>query len=204
MTKPVVMSDNPLLREYLAASKADHPGNGRPGAGQSYFMTREQLRRKYAYAIPTEEALAFVAAGGPLVEMGAGTGYWAALLTARGADIIAYDQSPPGKTNNIWHKGATTWSDVHEGGPKVLAQHANRTLLLCWPPYESNFALETLRAYRGKQLIYIGESRHGCTANADFFNRLEQEWERTDMRGLPTWEGLHDFVSSWRRRDDRN
>ena len=31
----------------------------------------------------------------PLVEVGAGTGYWAALLRGRGARVFAYDRDPP-------------------------------------------------------------------------------------------------------------
>jgi hypothetical protein len=30
-----------------------------------------------------------------VVEVGAGTGYWAALLRARGVDVVAYDVRPP-------------------------------------------------------------------------------------------------------------
>ena len=42
-----------------------------------------------------------IAEHSPIVELGAGTGYWAAMLARRGADVIAYDIEPPtSKTNN--------------------------------------------------------------------------------------------------------
>ncbi|GJP35479.1 hypothetical protein CLOM_g19996 [Closterium sp. NIES-68] len=55
------------------------------------------LRRIYAWAVPTEAALAAIksAAGEEgIVEVGAGTGYWAALLRRRGVDVAAYDWTP--------------------------------------------------------------------------------------------------------------
>lgn len=48
----------------------------------------------YAYATPTRAALDALAALGPLVEVGAGTGYWAAALRSRGVEVHAYDVAP--------------------------------------------------------------------------------------------------------------
>lgn len=48
----------------------------------------------FSWAIPTEEALDVLARYAPLVEGGPGTGYWAALLQARGVEAVAYDLSP--------------------------------------------------------------------------------------------------------------
>lgn len=39
--------------------------------------------------------LASLRLGYPVVEMGAGTGYWAALLQQRGVDVVALDRHPP-------------------------------------------------------------------------------------------------------------
>ena len=55
----------------------------------------EPLTRSVGFGVPNEAALALVAKYGPLVEVGAGTGYWAALLRARGVDVDAYDVQPP-------------------------------------------------------------------------------------------------------------
>lgn len=50
--------------------------------------------RAYAFAVPSAEALAALAKHGPLVEWGAGTGYWAAMLQRAGADVVALDCQP--------------------------------------------------------------------------------------------------------------
>lgn len=59
----------------------------------------------YAYAPPTAAALAALAARAPLVEVGAGTGYWARCLRGAGAAVAAYDAAPPGPRGaaNAYH-----------------------------------------------------------------------------------------------------
>jgi hypothetical protein len=51
----------------------------------------EELHRKYAWAIPDARALRIIKHFAPVVEMGAGTGYWCSLLRESGVDIVAYD-----------------------------------------------------------------------------------------------------------------
>ena len=48
----------------------------------------DRLRREYAWALPDERALRVLEAYAPLVEVGAGKGYWASLLHARGVDVV--------------------------------------------------------------------------------------------------------------------
>ena len=54
------------------------------------------LRRMYSWGIPADEALTVIENVSPagIVEVGAGTGYWAMLLKKRGVDIVAYDRTP--------------------------------------------------------------------------------------------------------------
>ena len=47
-----------------------------------------------AFAVPSERALDLLASYAPLVEMGAGTGYWARLLQLRGVQVAAFDSVP--------------------------------------------------------------------------------------------------------------
>ena len=52
----------------------------------------EPLCKKYAWAIPDERALQILASFSPLIEIGAGRGYWARLLRDQGVDILAFDK----------------------------------------------------------------------------------------------------------------
>ncbi len=110
-----------------------------------------------SYVHPDPHLLAVLAALSPLVEMGAGTGYWAHLLRRLGADIIAFDQAPPGGPRaNRYHPGAAAWSEVLEGNPTDLAHHPQRTLFVCWPPVYSSLA-DCLDSYLGPLVAWLDD-----------------------------------------------
>ncbi|TYZ66714.1 hypothetical protein PybrP1_000853 [[Pythium] brassicae (nom. inval.)] len=56
-----------------------------------YAALDVSVAMKYSWAIPDERALRIIKHYGPIVEMGAGNGYWGKLLQLRGVDIICYD-----------------------------------------------------------------------------------------------------------------
>eukprot|EP00271_Cylindrocystis_brebissonii_P019739 TRINITY_DN6186_c0_g1_i1.p1 TRINITY_DN6186_c0_g1~~TRINITY_DN6186_c0_g1_i1.p1 ORF type:complete len:542 (-),score=66.17 TRINITY_DN6186_c0_g1_i1:227-1852(-) len=101
------------------------------------------LRRLYSWAVPTEEALAAIAAAAPngLVEMGAGTGYWAMLLRQRGVAVAAYDRRPmdDNRTNghhalpnmdalpDIPHKAQATGEQEPESGGTTMMMDGEST-----------------------------------------------------------------------------
>src|SRR6202050_354528 len=93
------------------------------------------LAQRYAYVVPEAGSLSPLAALGPIVEIGAGTGYWASRLRARGVDVLAFDQAPPdGERLNRYHAPTATWSHVFAADETVLREHSDRALFLCWPP----------------------------------------------------------------------
>ena len=95
------------------------------------YQLRNDLASQYAWAVPTPEALQIIAKYQPLIEMGAGTGYWAYLLQQIGVDIEAYDIFP---YSNRWCK--RKWFNIKMGVPKILRwQSYKKNLFLCWPPY---------------------------------------------------------------------
>ena len=100
--------------------------------------------------MPNEEALALLAARSPLVEIGAGTGYWALCLAQCGAEITAYDLNPPAPDSeaaNTFHGRLPTFTEVKRGGPKA-ASGAKHALFLCYPPPADKMAFNCLRRYR--------------------------------------------------------
>ena len=59
------------------------------------------------------------------MEIGAGTGYWAATLRRRGVDVLAYDLNPPtaeAPEANAYHGRLPPFTDVLRGGPKARAR----------------------------------------------------------------------------------
>lgn len=163
------------------------------------FQARNDLVSKYAWAIPSEEALSAIVAFSPLIEIGAGTGYWASLLHMLGADVLCFDTSPPETTSNHWHKGATHWHPVNVGGPEVISKYPERTLFLCWPPYDDDMAIDCLRAYVGDAVVYIGEGAGGCTGNDAFHDTLSRGFQEEVTVDIPQYHGIHDCLTIYRR-----
>jgi hypothetical protein len=165
------------------------------------LLSRDKLLEEYAFAIPSPNALERVASFSPIVEIGAGGGYWAKLLTEMGAVVHAYDKAPPGShRKNDWKM--RLHFPVRYGEPSVLSdpQYAKGwTLFLCWP-YMDSMAYECLQHFRGDTVIYIGEGSGGCTANDAFFEVLERDYEELDQMYIPQWPCIHDYLSVWERK----
>ena len=169
--------------------------------GMANYSARRKFVGKYAWAIPNEEALSVIAKFAPIVEIGAGSGYWAYLLRERGVDIIAYDVHPLDShaKENRWHTDHKPWTSVLQGAERSVKKHADRSLFLCWPPYSSDMASKALAAYKDNTVIYVGEGGGGCTADDAFHAELDSDWKQIEEVNIPHWEGVHDRLFVWRR-----
>lgn len=137
---------NPYLEEVLALVRAERRG-GRAALLRALDEKRAELICRYAFSIPTPDIVREIAGHSPLVEIGAGSGYWARCLKAAGADIIAYDTRPPGdeipwdpRGGNRWFE--EEWFNVTEGDAFMAGRFPERSLFLCWPPIHDAMAME--------------------------------------------------------------
>lgn len=178
------------------------------------FTTMKQAQHQYAWAIPDEAAIKLLVKHSPIVEIGAGRGYWASLIQAAGGDVVCYDEKPPDRAeDNIWcpPDGIKTvfetiakidtpvFTEIREGGPEKVLEHQDRTLFLCWPPM-SSMAHEAVVNYTGDTVIYVGEGDGGCTAGDYFFEHMREYFDDEFVR-TPFWEGLHDGLTVFTRKD---
>jgi len=168
------------------------------------FAARDYACGRWAWAVPNAKAIATLVRHSPIVEIGAGTGYWARLTAEAGADVVAYD-SRVGLTARRRPRRGTCWVTkcgayfpVRRGGSSMAKYHAHRTLFLCWPPYDATMAEKALANYEGATVIYVGENG-GCTASDKFHDMLERDWELTDVIRIPQWHGIHDRMEVYRR-----
>lgn len=168
-----------------------------PGAAHIVDLAerRRELAVRYAWALPSDAALEALARYAPLVECGAGTGYWSALLRESGVDVLAFDLAPPRRT----------WTAVKRSDSVTAARrHPDRALLLCWPPYDDDRAsYAALRGYRGDVLIHIGERGEGTTGSVRFHRELERNWALVEEVDLPHWPRLRDTLAVYRRNPER-
>jgi hypothetical protein len=196
LSRRVSIVDNPYLG-LVVLLLGDPPRMPAPGLARLLDIParRRELAARFAWAIPNEAAVATLAGLGPLVEGGAGTGYWAALLRSSGVDVLACDVAP----------GRHTWTTVHAGDSVAAVRaHPDRTLLLCWPPYDDDAAgYGALRAYRGGLLGYVGDGPAGATGTPRLHRELALNWTPTATVGIPTWPGLADRLVVYRRNPRR-
>ncbi|GGL37680.1 hypothetical protein [Nocardia jinanensis] len=174
------------------------------------------LQAAYAYAIPSPETLDWIAAfgaGHPLVELGAGRGYWARMLADRGVPVTAFDSAPPDISANVSFPGSAgsraVWFPVGGVGGFEAELNEASVLFLCWPPgwgdRMASTALELFESRGGRRLIYVGEPKGGRTGDDAFFDRLADGWslESVDARHV-TWWNLGDIAQGWVRNENRS
>jgi hypothetical protein len=154
---------------------------------------------KYAWAVPTDEAIGVLCEHSPLVEVGAGRGYWARLAAEAGADISAFDAFPPGGAEeNRWHHSPEMFFSVAQADAEIAGRYPDRTLLLCWPPWGSDVASRALRSYRGETIIYVGDEGLS-TATPDFYAELATGFTKVRVVEIPQWPGINDRLEVWQR-----
>ena len=163
---------------------------------------RRAFTNRFSWAIPTEEAIAAIKEhldGRRLLEVGAGLGLWARLLSEAGVTVIATDlkQSPAHadfETQQVW------FPVEQRGAVSAVRRHREcEALMLCWPPYNKLMAASALKEFHGDRLVYVGEGAGGCTGDDAFHRRLEQGWEQSGVVYIPRWEGIHDAVYLYKR-----
>jgi hypothetical protein len=157
-----------------------------------------ELARRYSYVFPDSHLLTALCELGPLVEMGAGTGYWAFKLRSIGADIVAFDQAPPdGDRPNRYHPRTPTWTEVLQADQAALPAHYDRALFLCWPPLFSSLG-ECLSFYKGNTVACIGDGGHR-TARLRNLNNLFEVVAVHPARAVDPLPDHPATLSIWRR-----
>ena len=211
-------SPNPYW-DIVAPFVHEHDGRrmvngGNPEGSARMAYAQMLLQAIYAYAIPSPETIQWIstfAAGRPVVELGAGRGYWAAQMARAGITVEAYDSEPPDKVENMSFPRAGEQADVwHHVGDldefkRNTADQSDHVLFLCWPPgWGSTMASEALAAFEqagGKSLIFMGQPKGGMTGDDAFFDALTAGWElKSEDAQYVAWWNIADIGQSWVRR----
>lgn len=185
---------NPYLDEFnlLGPGGWKNPGN---------YKERMRLTVHYAWAIPDQPALDELAKYAPIVEIGAGKGYWGSLLRQMGVDVTLYDHDLTREHAHYMNK-EPHFTEVLLGTPDVLRAPSlsEHTLFLCWPPYDEPMAHQALTNYLGDTCIYVGEGAGGCTGDEAFHKQLEHEWDEVNHLWIPQWSCIHDSMRVYKRK----
>eukprot|EP00602_Paraphysomonas_sp_CaronLab_P008966 CAMPEP_0185021082 /NCGR_PEP_ID=MMETSP1103-20130426/3744_1 /TAXON_ID=36769 /ORGANISM="Paraphysomonas bandaiensis, Strain Caron Lab Isolate" /LENGTH=282 /DNA_ID=CAMNT_0027552379 /DNA_START=23 /DNA_END=871 /DNA_ORIENTATION=+ len=179
----------------------------------------QPLLEKYAWAIPTPEALNVMRKFSPIVEIGAGKGYWSYLLQRYGCSVLPYDINPPKES----------WTKVRKGTPQTLLNLKGKgckglTLFLCYPDEADSVALPCLEHIVSSQdaesnnesafsdyILHVGELIHtGCASGSpqspwgrssspDFQVKLSEFYHCVASVPLVSFPFSRDYLTVWKR-----
>jgi hypothetical protein len=184
---------NPLLDLFACQNK---------GTSKDPFSHGLEAIRKHSWGIPTGPGLQLIKEQGKIIEVCAGTGYWAWMLFQLDVDVIAYDISPGPTLRNSYHRFRLGWFPVRKGDSAQAAiRHADRALMFCWPTNNAASA-RALAAYQGERVIYIGANDVGSntfTGDKTFHRLLKEGWRLIRAERLPCWGELKDSVRVYER-----
>lgn len=194
---------NPYLHEVLSLIKKVKSENNHEI--ENYLLkNRHELISKYSFAIPVEKTLKIIMEHSPVIEIGAGTGYWAMCLIRLGVDIIAFDNKVPGDNDpwcwyegNLWHDD--TWHYVQDGDEKTAGLYPERSLFLCWPEPQSNMASESLKSYLnsgGETLIFAGAP---FSCGDDEFHKMRRALTPVVEFEMPGWPGIDEIFGVYKK-----
>lgn len=165
-------------------------------AGVEAARARDELVREFAWAIPNEAAIRTLVAHDPLLEVGAGLGYWAWCVQQAGGDVVATDPCPPPPEGDL-----DPYVDVRPLDATTAIERfgAGRALFVCWPGQERSWPADALAAYDGSTVVYVGCGRGSCNADHDFHRRLFDDFRLAETVAIPTFATADDRLEVWTR-----
>lgn len=188
---------NPYLQQFNSLVTPEVKANWSIERDVQLHQKRVDLTKEYSFAIPNRKAIRAIADMSPVVEIGAGTGYWASLVAQAGGRIEAFDRA----LVRNGYKFKTHHHPVKEGTETVLDNYDQAwTLLLCWPCYNEPFAFNALSRFRGDNLVYVGEWAGGCCGCDLFHDMLNTCWEIINEIDIPQWPFIRDRMYIYRRK----
>lgn len=159
----------------------------------------------YAYPLLTRQAAIKIASYGPIVDLGAGTGYLAAQIERMtGALITPVDICPVGQhglraeeAENGWHHGRS-FTRVMQGDERILRRYPGYTLCLMFPPKETELPLayKALRLYEGEHLVYVGEPEFVGPGKLVEFQMSGPEYSTEETRGRTGIAEFHQLLKA--------
>ena len=168
------------------------------------YQRRRNFIHEYGWSVPNEEAINSIkdfVENDSILEIGSGLGTWAKLLQSEGISVTPTDLSLDPKENPyiIEKKPYTNVDQIN--ADKAIKKYGNhKVLMMVWPPYDSPMAYNALKLFAGDKLIFVGEGHGGCTADGNFFNLLESDWNHVENVFIPRWSGIHDSLSLYKRK----
>lgn len=153
----------------------------------------------FAWAIPNHDAIQYLCKQSPIVEVGAGSGYWAHRIAAEGGQIAATDP-------RFWDTQAKAldivypepWCVIHKIPSQFVSFPPGATLFICWPGYMEKWPAKLLQRYPGTDVIYVGDD--SLCADDGFHEMLDADWDIEAVIEIPQFMKIRDRLIHYRRK----
>lgn len=171
-----------------------------------HIQLRHDFIAKYGFAIINDEVVELLKGYQPILEVGAGSGYWSYELQQAGIDVITTDPMTGIYTHGVgMHRTSRHWENKYTKieqlvAKKAIRKYPNRNLLTVWPDYDASWTHKMLRNFTGKYLIYVGEGSGGCTGSETFHEILDTEYTEVADLTIPQFDGLHDRLYIYQKK----
>jgi hypothetical protein len=164
------------------------------------YTARDKFIQRYGFAVLWSEAIEAMRPHAPLLEIGAGSGYWTYELQRHGIDCIATD-TMEGEYGFFTREGEDLslrrWKKQYVEIEKLnsveaVRKYPNRNLLSVWPDYNKSWAADALDIFTGQVVIYMGEGYGNATADDRFHELLDLRFRDQDRIPMPHFEHSYD------------
>jgi len=161
-------------------------------------LARSGYIRRFGFSIVCEEAVAALLGLSPLVEVGAGAGYWSAVLAAAGADVVATDANLQPIGYSFTAGAAFPTSELP--ALEAVARHPDRDVFCSWPSRGEGWLTPALEAMApGRRAALILEPRGGKTGDDSLYQLLDDRFTRTADIELPRFPENQDRLAIYMR-----
>lgn len=160
----------------------------------TYVMRRDYIR-KFGFVIPCAELLDELARVGPVVEVGAGTGYMTRLMRLRGVDAVGTD---PRLKRYSFAPGRHDEHQLELQAKTAARRYRDRAVFSSWPCYDHTWFRQLARSLRvGQRLVVVREDSAGTDDAWDF---IAERYELERRVEVPAWPMLNDRAETWVRK----
>lgn len=143
-----------------------------------FFTARDFYVHNFGFSLLNKKFindLSFHLEGKKVIDVCAGSGFLASQLQINDIKITAVDQHNPTQNHYGFQKEFTS---IYQDNSIEYLKSVGKSfdsVIMSWPDYNSPFATEILQQmHPGQELIYIGESCGGCTADDSFWELLDK------------------------------
>ncbi|WP_326828732.1 class I SAM-dependent methyltransferase [Streptosporangium sp. NBC_01810] len=191
-----------VIRQMPSTDERHWQGVTPYGYERDLGISRNDVVSTYSWSIPSPGDITWITdvlAGRGVVEVGAGSGYWAWQLSQAGADVIAYE--PNEAADNKFVGVIEPYHPLLRDDASAAGRHPDRALFMSWPSCGGPWAAHALASHKGDLFVYVGETHGGCCGDDDFFDLLDAEWDEIgDSPHHRTWWGINCRLIAYRRK----